>query len=77
MSFTKGSRQCVGINLAYAELYTGLAAIFRRYSGPDSSGPEGKLELFETTKDDVVMIADKFVPFVKAGSQGIRVLVKK
>ena len=31
--FSKGSRQCLGINLAYAELYLVLAGIFRRYGG--------------------------------------------
>lgn len=76
VSFTKGTRQCVGINLAYAELYTCLASIFRRYGGPESMGPEGRLELFETTKEDVEMAADMFIPFVKPGSKGIRVLVK-
>jgi cytochrome P450 len=76
-SFTKGTRQCVGINLAYAEMYLCLPALFRCYGGPESTGPEGKLELFEATQDDVEMIADKFIPFVKEGSKGIRVLVKK
>ena len=37
---------------------------------------ERKLELFETTEDDVVMAADKFIPWVKEGSKGIRVRVK-
>lgn len=41
-----------------AELYLCLAAIFRQYSGPAGNGLEGKFELYETTKDDVVMIAD-------------------
>jgi cytochrome P450 len=77
VSFTKGTRQCVGINLAYAELYTCLASIFRRYGGPEGeAGPEGRLELFETGEEDVVMVADNFIPNVKKGSKGIRVLVK-
>lgn len=76
ISFSKGTRQCVGINLAYAELYTTLANIFRRYGGPESVGPEGRFELFETTKEDVEIAADMFIPFVKKGSKGIRVFVK-
>jgi len=40
-------------------------------------GPEGMLELFEFTKEDVEMVADMFIPFVKKGSKGMRVLVKK
>ncbi|TVY28782.1 Cyrochrome P450 monooxygenase [Lachnellula hyalina] len=76
ISFSKGTRQCAGINLAYAELYTTLANIFRRYGGPESTGPEGSLELFETMKQDVEMVADMFIPFVKRGSKGIQVFVK-
>ncbi len=77
VSFSKGTRQCVGINVAYAELYTCLARLFRLYGGPESMGPEGRLELFESTKEDIKMVADMFIPFVKKGSKGIRVLVKK
>lgn len=78
VSFTKGTRQCIGINVAYAELYTCLGTIFRRYGGPErEAGPEGRLELFETTKDDVVMVGDNFIPSLKKGTKGIRVLVKK
>ncbi|TVY92481.1 Cyrochrome P450 monooxygenase [Lachnellula willkommii] len=77
VSFSKGTRQCVGINLAYAELYTTLASIFRRYGGPGSAGlEEGRFELFETTGEDVDIVADMFLPFVKKGSKGIRVLAK-
>jgi cytochrome P450 len=76
VSFTKGTRQCVGINLAYAELYTCLASLFRRYGGPESVGPEGKLELYETTIEDVEMAQDMFIPHVRKGSKGIRVFVK-
>jgi len=38
VSFSKGSRQCVGMNLARAELALTLAMVFRRYP---------KQELFE------------------------------
>jgi cytochrome P450 len=76
ISFSKGTRQCLGINLAYAELYTTIASIFRRYGGPESGGLEGRFELFETTKEDVEIAADMFIPFVKKGSKGIRVFVK-
>jgi cytochrome P450 len=78
ISFSKGTRQCAGINLAYAELYLALATIFRRY-GASTSGRktlEGTFQLYNTTKDDVAMVADMFIPFVKKGSKGIRVLVE-
>ncbi|KAF2834919.1 cytochrome P450 [Patellaria atrata CBS 101060] len=43
VSFSKGPRMCIGINIAYAELYLGLAALFRKFD----------MSLFETTEDDV------------------------
>ena len=78
VSFMKGSRQCVGINLAYAELYICLSAIFRRYGGPqeDGSGKEGLLDLFETSNEDVDIASDMFLPCPKKESKGIRLFVK-
>jgi cytochrome P450 len=77
VSFGKGTRQCLGMNLAYAEMYLTLARVFRWF-GLDSvrrSGDVGVLELFETDKTDVEMVADVLVPFVKRGSQGVRAVV--
>lgn len=31
MPFSKGTRQCGGINLAWVELYVGLASLVRRF----------------------------------------------
>jgi len=67
ISFSKGSRQCLGINLAYAELFMALAAVVRKLGD--------RMELFETTAEDVVIHHDGFLPFVKPGSKGIRVTV--
>ncbi|KAK5115234.1 hypothetical protein LTR62_001434 [Meristemomyces frigidus] len=61
------TRNCLGINLAKSEIYLTLAAVFRRF----------ELELFETErKRDVDMANDYFVPYARADSEGIRVLVK-
>ncbi|KAL1651883.1 hypothetical protein SLS58_000006 [Diplodia intermedia] len=68
LSFSKGSRQCLGMNLAYAELFTLLAMLIRCYGH--------RLELFETTAEDVDFHHDAMIPAVKPGSKGIRVLVK-
>ena len=81
VSFSKGSRQCLGINLAYAEMYLCLFAIFSRFGsgGPDGvrmDGDEGVLELFETGLKDVEVQADGFVPLAAEGSQGVRIRVK-
>lgn len=78
VSFSKGSRQCVGINLAYAELYLTLARIFRRYGSKDVRGEDdiGYLELFETTLRDIEIVADLFVPHPASDSKGVRIRVK-
>lgn len=64
--FGKGPRMCLGMNFATAELYIGLATVFRRV----------ELELYETERDAVDMAADYFVPIPKEGTEGVRVLVK-
>lgn len=81
VSFSKGSRQCLGINLAYVEMYLCLATLFRRFgsSGADGKrdeGDEGVLELFETGLRDVEIAADGFVPLPAEGSKGIRIKVR-
>jgi len=43
--FGKGSRQCIGMPLAYCELYITLGTIFRRFDG---------LENYETRPEDLV-----------------------
>ncbi|KAA8909835.1 cytochrome P450 [Sphaerosporella brunnea] len=54
LAFSKGDRVCVGINLAYAELHLVVANLFSRF----------KLELFETTKEDLECV-DHFVGHLK------------
>lgn len=78
VSFSKGSRQCLGINLAYAEMKICLAAIFRRFGSETVSmeGDEGILELFETGLEDVEVVGDGFVPLAKEGSLGVRIRVR-
>lgn len=78
-SFSKGPRNCLGINLAWAELYIGIGTIFRRFGTAEACGPSdiGRMELFETDGSDVEMIADGLFPLVKAGSKGVRVKLSK
>lgn len=80
VAFSKGSRQCLGINLAYAEIYLCLAAIFRRFGSGGEDGvrgddDEGVLNLFETNLKDVEIAADLFTPAAVAGSKGVRIKV--
>jgi cytochrome P450 len=65
LSFGKGSRNCIGIHLAYAQLYMSIAAIVQRYN----------LEMYETDDSDATATRDLFTAGVKLDSKGIRVIV--
>ncbi|KAL6716918.1 hypothetical protein ACLMJK_004830 [Lecanora helva] len=65
IAYGKGSRSCLGINLAQAMLHMGLAKTFRRFS----------FELHETDVSDVAMAHDLFMPLPKMDSKGVRVKV--
>jgi hypothetical protein len=54
------------LSLAHAELYMGIASLFRRFN----------LELYETDKSDLVLKHDFFLPAPKSESKGVRVVVK-
>jgi cytochrome P450 len=79
VSFSKGSRSCLGINLAYAEMYLWLSGLFRRYGSQEVrfETDEGALELVDTDISDVEMWADRFIPVVKPGSKRVRFRVLK
>lgn len=68
MSFSKGSRSCLGINLMYCELYYGLAALVLRVFRT--------MELIETTESDVAYDRDMFIPAPVATSKGVRATMK-
>ena len=78
VAFTKGSRQCLGIELAYAEMYLALAAIFLRFGSGAvrEETDEGVLELWETGSRDVELAADAIIPLVEKGSKGVRIMVR-
>ena len=66
MSFGKGHRICVGMHLAYGEIFMGLAAVVRRF----------RFKLWETTSADVECWSDFLAAHPKPGSKGVRVLVE-
>jgi len=78
LSFSRGTGRCLGINLAYQELYPVLAGIFRKYDVYDGSSKakEPTLQLYETDRGDVDIYADFVTPVPKPESQGIRIVVK-
>ncbi|KAI1459188.1 cytochrome protein [Annulohypoxylon moriforme] len=66
VSYSRGTRNCIGLNLANAVMSVALAALFRRFDW----------ELFDTTYDaDVKIVRDLITPEVSAASKGIRALV--
>ncbi|TEY77397.1 hypothetical protein BOTCAL_0055g00050 [Botryotinia calthae] len=64
VSFSKGSRQCLGMNLAYAELYIALASFVRRC----------EFKLWETNQEAVEIWSEYLINVPKPGT-GIRVKV--
>jgi len=65
IAFSRGSRACIGQNLATAEIYLASAALVRGL----------ELELFETDRSDVEIVRDAFVGYPKVDSRGVRVKV--
>ncbi|EXJ70972.1 uncharacterized protein A1O5_05965 [Cladophialophora psammophila CBS 110553] len=65
VGFGKGTRSCLGINLAHAELYMTLAAVFRNF----------RFELYDTDITDVELAHDFFLPSPRLDSNGVRVKV--
>ncbi|KAI1331881.1 cytochrome P450 [Xylariaceae sp. FL0255] len=79
-AFSKGGRQCLGINLAYQELQTFTAGIFRKYDVYDptkekQNGPT--LELYQTEMSDLRLYADYATPGQRPGSKGLRVIIRR
>ncbi|KAE8368484.1 cytochrome P450 [Aspergillus caelatus] len=65
--FTRGSRNCLGINLAMAEISLVLAVLYR---------PNGlKLGVYETDETDVIAVHDFMIPMPKLTSKGVRILI--
>ena len=63
--FGKGSRSCVAMNLALAELYLAIGTLFGRY----------EMELYGTEEKDMAVAHDFFSSFGPADSKGLRVVV--
>ena len=78
-AFSKGTRQCVGMSLAYAEMYLMMAKVFRDFGSRECRlrGDKGTLELFETDQRDVEPVGDFQIPIVWEGSKGVRMKILK
>lgn len=66
VNFSRGSRACLGMNLAKAEIFLTLVAVFgRRFD----------MELYQTDRSDVDLKHDFFNPQAKLDSTGVRVVI--
>ncbi|KJK75260.1 hypothetical protein H634G_09278 [Metarhizium anisopliae BRIP 53293] len=63
-SFTRGSRACIGINLAYMELFLTVAHLVRRFD----------MELYDTEAEDVRIVRDMNMGYTRRGN--LRVYAK-
>ena len=63
--FSKGPRNCAGMNLALAELYGVIGNLFRKFD----------MELDGTKEEDIAMSHDFFTSFGPADSKGLRVMI--
>ncbi|KAL2821435.1 cytochrome P450 [Aspergillus cavernicola] len=67
VAFGKGSRSCLGQNLAYFEIYMTLASFVRRFD----------VELYNTTDEDVKVTRDRIVGQPECGIMRVRVKVTR
>lgn len=64
VAFSKGSRICLGMTLAYEEMYFAIATIVKRFD----------VQLYQTSEKDVKMTRDMFNPHTDDGTRKIQVL---
>ncbi|KAK4066062.1 uncharacterized protein Triagg1_8371 [Trichoderma aggressivum f. europaeum] len=80
LTFSKGSRICLGFHLAYSELYIILAGLFRKYDLYDGTGRQKTptIDLYDTVRErDIDAVIDLIVPYPAKGSKGLRVVVRE
>lgn len=66
VTFSKGSRACLGINLAHSEMYLGIAALVSRFD----------MELYDFQRErDLDTVRDCFIGLPTKESKGVRVKV--
>lgn len=72
--FGAGSRVCLGMALAQAELFLMTAKLFRTWGadGDARPGDVGVIRAFGTTVKDCEMASDYFIPIPYIGTKGVR-----
>ena len=70
VSFSRGSRQCLGMYLGWAELYIGLATVFGRFGR--------EMRIVDTVRErDVEHCHDFFLPAPEKESEGIMMVIDR
>jgi hypothetical protein len=72
VNFSKGTRICLGKDLARVEIVYTLALLVRRWTGDEGLG----MRLYETGRKDADVGRDLFNPYSDFGSKGVRVAFK-
>ena len=67
VNFSKGTRACLGINLAKAEIWLTLATLFTKFD----------MKLYDTTRADVEVARDYFAAYASACGKGLRVTLEE
>ena len=68
--FGRGSRACLGLNLAWAELYMTLGWVFRNMGG--------SMRIVDTVKErDVDIDRDIFIPAMRKDTTGIKIVISE
>jgi len=65
VNFSRGSRVCLGISMAYAELYLALARIVRRF----------EMDLYETTEEDIETYHVRLTGYPRKGRGEVKVKI--
>lgn len=65
LAFSRGPRNCIGMWLAWAELYMTLAHVCRKFD----------MELYKTGVEEVATYCERFAGFAKPGNTGVRVKI--
>ena len=66
VAFGRGNRICLGMHMAYLEIYLTIATLLRRFD----------FNLFETDRSSVDFFREFVTPQPKPGGHGVRVQVK-
>lgn len=70
VAFSRGSRQCLGMHLGSAEIYIGIAGVFRRFGR--------RMKIVDTVKArDVDISHDFFTPMMEQNTTGIKLMIQE